>query len=58
MGDPVNYYSHRRCEEISIVKMFNPNLKENKSYNMDFKHKNDLFALLTHIISLKFSSVT
>ena len=45
MGDPVNYYSHRRCEEISIVKMFNPNLKENKSYNMDFKHKNDLFAL-------------
>ena len=37
--------------------MFNPNLYKNKSYYMDFKHKNDLYAFLTHKISLEFKKL-
>ena len=33
------YYYITRHEDISQVKMFNPNLYKNKSYEMNFKHK-------------------
>ena len=37
----INYLIRRkRHEEISQVKMFNTNLLKNKSYYMNFKHKN------------------
>ena len=42
-GGGKNIPFKKRCGEISIIKMFNPNLKENKSYNMDFKHTNTTY---------------
>ena len=30
----------KRPGEISQIKLFNPNLRKNKSYYMNFKHKN------------------
>ena len=41
---------------VKKVKMPNPNLRKNKSYYMNFKHKNTnyIYAFITYIISVNF----
>ena len=34
------FHNFKRHEEIPPVKMFNPNLYKNQSYDMNFMHKN------------------
>ena len=48
--------SQKTCRYPS-VKMFNPNLYKNKSYDMNFiQKKYELYAFITHIKSINFMS--